>query len=208
VDVARKAARKKATPDKGTVGVDPIAGRLATGTDREKLQLRLLTLASRALILREGEEQNAVVEALMDALAAINPRDGFEGILASQMVAVHETAMECLRRASFPNQTFEARDVNLKHAAKLLQLYVRQVEALDKHRGKGQQKITVEHVTVEAGGQAIVGSVETPSPAPARPKRVAPPALTDDRASRAMNAARLDPGRAKSGAGRPSKSRG
>jgi hypothetical protein len=36
------------------------------------------------------------------------------------------------------------------------------MEALDKHRGKGQQKITVEHVTVEAGGQAIVGNVRAP----------------------------------------------
>ena len=33
--------------------------------------------------------------------------------------------------------------------------------ALDKHRGKGQQKVTVEHVYVHAGGQAVVGMVET-----------------------------------------------
>ena len=35
------------------------------------------------------------------------------------------------------------------------------IEALDKHRGKGKQKITVEYVNVEAGGQAIVGNVAT-----------------------------------------------
>ena len=57
--------------------------------------------------------------------------------------------------------TFEVRDNNLKHAAKLLGIYTRQWEALNKHRGKGQQKITVEHVHVHAGGQAIVGTVET-----------------------------------------------
>jgi hypothetical protein len=34
------------------------------------------------------------------------------------------------------------------------------MEALDKHRGKGQQTVRVEHVTVNAGGQAIVGNVE------------------------------------------------
>jgi hypothetical protein len=33
------------------------------------------------------------------------------------------------------------------------------VEALDRHRGKGQQRITVEHVHVNDGGQAIVGAV-------------------------------------------------
>ena len=32
-------------------------------------------------------------------------------------------------------------------------------EALNRHRGKGQQKVTVEHVHVHAGGQAIVGAV-------------------------------------------------
>ena len=35
------------------------------------------------------------------------------------------------------------------------------MKALNKHRGKGDQKVTVEHVNVEAGGQAIVGSIET-----------------------------------------------
>ena len=35
------------------------------------------------------------------------------------------------------------------------------LEALNRHRGKGQQKVTVEHVTVNAGGQAIVGAVAT-----------------------------------------------
>ena len=32
--------------------------------------------------------------------------------------------------------------------------------ALNRHRGKGQQKVTVEHVHVHAGGQAVVGMVE------------------------------------------------
>jgi hypothetical protein len=33
------------------------------------------------------------------------------------------------------------------------------IEALNRHRGKGQQKGTVEHVHVHAGGQAVVGMV-------------------------------------------------
>ena len=35
------------------------------------------------------------------------------------------------------------------------------LEALNKHRGKGQQKVTVEHVHVHQGGQAIVGRIHT-----------------------------------------------
>jgi hypothetical protein len=35
------------------------------------------------------------------------------------------------------------------------------LDALNRHRGKGQQKVTVEHVHVHSGGQAIVGAVKT-----------------------------------------------
>src|SRR4051812_47248380 len=36
----------------------------------------------------------------------IGPRDVVEGMLAAQMVATHEAAMECLRRAALAEQTF------------------------------------------------------------------------------------------------------
>jgi len=34
------------------------------------------------------------------------------------------------------------------------------LDDLNKHRGKGQQKMIVEHVNIRAGGQAVVGNVE------------------------------------------------
>jgi len=34
------------------------------------------------------------------------------------------------------------------------------LESLNRHRGKGQQRVTVEHVHVHEGGQAIVGNIE------------------------------------------------
>ena len=94
-------------------------------------------------------------------LQGIKPRDEIEGMLAAQMVATHSAAMDCLRRAMVEGQTFEGRDINLKHAAKFLSIYSRQIEVLNKHRGKGQQKVTVEYVNIEAGGQAVVGNIET-----------------------------------------------
>ena len=45
-----------------------------------------------------------------------------------------------------------------------LRTFTMQVEALQRYRGKGQQKVTVEHVHVHAGGQAIVGAVHPPEP--------------------------------------------
>ena len=49
---------------------------------------------------------------------------------------------------------------HLNQANKLSRTYSTLLEALNRHRGKGQQKVTVEHVHVHQGGQAIVGNVE------------------------------------------------
>ncbi len=42
---------------------------------------------------------------------------------------------------------------------KLARTFASQVEALKRYRTGGEQKVTVEHVTVNEGGQAIVGNV-------------------------------------------------
>jgi hypothetical protein len=59
------------------------------------------------------------------------------------------------------DQTFEGRRENLSQANKLSRTYAALIDALNRHRGKGQQTVRVEHVTVQAGAQAIVGNVET-----------------------------------------------
>ena len=59
-------------------------------------------------------------------------------------------------------QTFEGRSDNLSQANKLSRTYAVLLDALNRYRGKGQQKVTVEHVHVHAGGQAVVGTVKAP----------------------------------------------
>jgi len=90
------------------------------------------------------------------------PRDELEGMMAAQLIAAHNAAMECYRRAMIPEQSFEGRRENLNQANKLSRTYATLLEALNRHRGKGQQKVTVEHVHVHEGGQAVVGVVEAP----------------------------------------------
>lgn len=109
--------------------------------------------------LCEYAREARIVKAL-DQFNAIKPADGPESMLATQMIGTHAAATECLRRAMLPEQTVVGRDMALKHAHKLMSLYTQQLAALDKHRGKGQQKITIERVNVESGGQAIVGHVD------------------------------------------------
>jgi hypothetical protein len=92
--------------------------------------------------------------------AGISPSDEFEGMLAAQLLASHNAAMECYRRAMIAEQSFEGRKENLNQANKLSRTHATLLEALNRHRGKGQQKVTVEHVHVHNGGQAIVGNVQ------------------------------------------------
>jgi hypothetical protein len=89
-------------------------------------------------------------------------RDELEGMIAAQLLAAHNAAMECYRRAMIGEQAIEGRRESLNQANKLSRTFTTLVEALNRHRGKGQQKVTVEHVTVNASGQAIVGSVQAP----------------------------------------------
>ncbi|WP_417491023.1 hypothetical protein [Maricaulis sp.] len=93
-------------------------------------------------------------------LHQMEPGDAVEAMLCSQMISTHLLTMECFKRANLRNQSFEGRELNLRHGERLSRIYAQQVDALNKHRGKGQQKVTVEHVTVNAGGKAVVGNVE------------------------------------------------
>ena len=113
-------------------------------------------------------ERHAKIIKAIDLFESIKPADGIEAMLATQMVGTHHAAMECLRRAMIKTQSLDGINVALTQAQRLMALYAQQMAALDKHRGKGQQKITVERVQVAPGGQAIVGNVQnTATPASA-----------------------------------------
>ena len=107
----------------------------------------------------DSDEQTHLVQGTLAAMIGMKPRDELEGMMIAQLIASYNAAMECYRRAMLGEQTFEARRENLNQANKLCRTYAALTEALDRHRGKGQQRITVEHVNVHAGGQAIVGAV-------------------------------------------------
>jgi hypothetical protein len=92
----------------------------------------------------------------------IGPKDSLEGLLAVQMIGVHNLAMQCLRRASLEGQTFEGMDANVNRAVRLLRTFTSQMEALNRHRGKVGQQMVVGNVNVSDGGQAIVGPVSQP----------------------------------------------
>lgn len=93
-------------------------------------------------------------------MADLEPRTPLEAMLISQMVAVNSTVGTLMERGMLKDQTFEGRQMNLTLATKFQRTFLMQIDALEKLRGKGQQTVRVEHVTVNAGGQAIVGHIE------------------------------------------------
>src|SRR6266550_4363987 len=107
----------------------------------------------------DAERTHKLQSAGLTFLAGIKPNDELEGMLAAQLRASHNAAMKYYRRAMISEQTFEGRKENLNQANKLSRTHATLLEALNRHRGKGQQKVTVEHVHVHNGGQAIVGNV-------------------------------------------------
>jgi hypothetical protein len=100
------------------------------------------------------------INEMMAQIAAIEPRDGLEAMMATQMVAIHHATLKAARQLQ-GSDNIPQQDSNSNMLNKLARTFAGQIEALKRYRSKGEQKVIVEHVTVNEGGQAIVGSVGT-----------------------------------------------
>lgn len=109
--------------------------------------------------LDEGDASG--LEAAAEFVAGMRPRDPLEGMLAVQMAAIHNHAMNCMRLAEWTRNSPEVRENYTNRCIKLANAFTRQMEALGKYRNKGKQSINVKHIHVHEGAQAIVGDVNT-----------------------------------------------
>ena len=95
---------------------------------------------------------------MVATIAGMEPKDHVEAMLAAQMATVHAATMTFARRLAhvenIPQQDSASAAFN-----KLARTFAAQVEAFKRYRTGGEQRVTVEHVTVHEGGQAIVGNV-------------------------------------------------
>lgn len=93
-------------------------------------------------------------------LAELQPMTATEALLAVQMVGTQRVAMTLLAQATQKGRSIEAVNAYVSQATRLMRLFNEQVETMARLKGKGgQQRVVVEHVTVNQGGQAIVGAV-------------------------------------------------
>ncbi len=172
---AYAAARKKAAPrlkvvpgTRGAVTVDypdkalgQIALMKALGTTDDDFLEGLV-----AQLVNVGSQGAAPDEDgtnfMLSIVKGIEPRDQVEAMLAAQMAAVHNATMTFARRLAhvdnIPQQDSAQTAFN-----KLARTFAAQVEALKRYRSGGEQKMSVQHVHVAEGGQAIVGNVNAPA---------------------------------------------
>jgi hypothetical protein len=108
------------------------------------------------LLLEMGPDMPAMGIDTADSIQASNSA---EKMLAHQLAATHKTAMELL--ASMPddnNSVVRSKRVNA--AVRCLTAYQQGLLTLRKLRLNGTQRILVQYVNVNEGGQAVVGTVQ------------------------------------------------
>lgn len=105
------------------------------------------------------ERGEAALNAVLEMMTELAPQDGIEGMLVTHIVSVHNQAMQCLNKANHPFENEVNAAVYRKRAIDFMKLFMKQIEFLERYRGKAQQTVTVKHVNVNEGGQAIVGNV-------------------------------------------------
>lgn len=94
---------------------------------------------------------------------SMKPRDATETLLLTQMATIHQATMMMAGRLNhvdnIPQQDSAERALN-----KLGRTFTSQMDTLKRYRSKGQQTVRVERVTVQGGGQAVVGNIEPAKP--------------------------------------------
>jgi len=135
------------------------------GSQSDKWNLRLVNLVTNALPTQSDKEAALVAtSAICQGTADIAPNDPIEGILIAQLMAANEASLSMYRRGwSQPPEYFEARTKYLQLADKAARTVIMLTERLDHHRGRGQQQITVKHVTTNnvTADQAIIADSVT-----------------------------------------------
>ena len=133
-----------------------------TGSDNPGVQRALVSNVIGALGLKPGTEAYAERgAAVFGLLAAFKARDAVEAMLAGQAIALNNSGMAALRRATSPDLPPEVASRLKRDATAMFKASADLIETIEGRRGGGghHQKIVVEHVHVAEGAQAIVGAV-------------------------------------------------
>jgi hypothetical protein len=101
----------------------------------------------------------------VDAAESVGAGNSLEKMLAHQMAVAHEAAMRMIDRGlsyehgRFGDQVEACRCLNT--AARLISAFQDGLVTLQRLRTGGNQTVTVQHVNVAPGGQAVIGNVQS-----------------------------------------------
>jgi hypothetical protein len=129
-------------------------------TSSDFVNASLLQLQAAAQLPCGGISEPATNAALA-LIEAAAPRNEIEGALAVQMACTHAAAMSVLARFRGGGGSEQRVAALATAAVRLLRAYSVQVETLRRLRHGGDQYVSVEHVHVNDGGQAVIGNVKT-----------------------------------------------
>jgi hypothetical protein len=128
----------------------------ATGSANQDYALKLIGQTVSAFFMDAHENEASIINKINGALLSLAPKDEIEGMLCSRLLVLHDQYMGFMSRVTTNVQTNAEIDLNINRATKLMRLWNETLDALSKHRRKGEQKVTVQHVNVNNGGQAVV----------------------------------------------------
>ncbi|QDP24695.1 hypothetical protein [Bradyrhizobium cosmicum] len=139
---------------------DPRAGELllaeALGAvDRDALHGLLSQLTKASAVARKPDQGNLAF--MVSTLKSIAPKDSLESMLAAQMVSIHVAAMRCACRLACTDDVQQQESLT-RAQTRLARTFAAQMEALNRHRSNGACAITVQNLSVQDGGRAVVGN--------------------------------------------------
>ena len=109
---------------------------------------------------RDGDDTGSALNKSITLIAASDPKNQLELMLAAQLAMTHITLGKSARLLD--QNYIDVQTINSlgNLYTKLSRLGIDQINTLERMKGKGQQKIIVEKVNIEAGGQAAIGVYE------------------------------------------------
>ncbi|MBR0824522.1 hypothetical protein JQ596_03155 [Bradyrhizobium manausense] len=124
--------------------------------DREAMHGILTQLVKASVKGRKPDKTDLAM--MISMVKSIQPRDAIEAMLVAQMVCVHVTAMRSAYRLAGADE-IAPQDSAARALSRLVRTFPAQVEALTRYRNNGEPAITVQNLSVQDGGKAIVGNV-------------------------------------------------
>lgn len=103
--------------------------------------------------------QSDVLALGVDAAQSIGARNSLEKMLAHQLALLHSVGMRIMDKALMAKEGDRVGYLN--SATRMMDVFQRGILTVQRLRTGGAQTVEVRHVTVEAGGKAVIGNVRT-----------------------------------------------